>query len=119
MSQAPALSMRLISEPSNSTSLAPSIFNVQSDLSSVAISSMTQSPPKMKRNTEFRRSVRYQARPSDWAESLRAVPLEAILQIALSSREGMSRQSQSGELAAVGGGDLSERRKLGDRRSAR
>src|SRR5258706_1451757 len=108
MSQAPALSMRLISEPSNSTSLAPSIFNVRSDLSSAAISSMTQSPPKMKRSTEFRRSVRYQARPSDWAESLRAVPRDAILQAALSSSEGPPRQRQSGELAAVGLGTLGE-----------
>src|SRR5258705_5687979 len=67
--------MRWISEPSNSTCVAPSATNVRRDLSSAAISPITQSPPKTKRRTELRRSVRYQARPSDWAVSLRAVPL--------------------------------------------
>src|SRR3977135_3819006 len=96
--------MRRISEPSNSTSFAPSSSNARSDLSSAVICSMTQLPPKMTRTTEFRRSVRYQARPSDWAESLRAVPYHTILQIALSSGEGMPKQRQSGDLAAEGQG---------------
>src|ERR1700730_9127893 len=103
MSHAPALSMRLISEPSNSISLAPWSSNVRSDLSSAAISSMTQSPPKLNRKTEFRRSVRYQARLLDWAVSLRAVPLNCNPTDSPSVTRGhLPRQRQIAELAAEG-----------------